>query len=908
MTQGLLSAHDATPLMQQYRRLKAEVGDALLFFRLGDFYELFQDDARLASRLLDLTLTARGKEHGDGGTPMCGVPHHAADAYIARLVQAGYKVAICEQVEDPKLAKGPVRRAVVRIVTPGTASDERLLAPTQRRCLTAILLEQGRLGLAHVDVSTGELTFSEWDPESGREGAASELSLVAPREVIVSEGSEALVSDLLRNVVGPAMTVVEAAAFSRAAARERIAARFQVASLAAFGLDSRPAATRALGAVLSYLEHSVRADLSHLEPPRLREAESVVSIDQATRRNLEIIESLDASAREATLAAVLDRTGTPMGARTLRAWLVAPLRDPAAIAGRLDAVEECADAVREARPVGADCSGLGDLERLMARIVMGSAMPRDLAAVGAALARLPALRDRLMSARSSMLRECGSSIEPLPRLTARIQATLADPPPALLRDGGVIRDGFHADLDELRSLSRDARAHLAALEARERERTGISSLKIRHNRVFGYYLEVTQANAAKAPADWQRRQTLANAERFTTAELRELEGRIVHAQDRALAVEAELFEQLRAEAASHVASLRTTARAIGAVDALASFGAVAVAHGYVRPVVDGSRVLSIRAGRHPVVERMRLEPLSQSLGDGRFVPNDTDLDGEERQIVILTGPNMGGKSTYLRQVALITLMAQAGSFVPAESARIGAVDRIFTRVGASDSLATGQSTFMVEMSETARILHHATARSLVVLDEIGRGTATFDGLSIAWAVAEYLHETERLAARTLFATHYHELTDLAALYPRVRNLRMATREWQGDIVFLHRVEAGAGDRSYGIQVARLAGLPAPVIERAREVLANLLQAELDPSGAPRLARHEPRADGPAARTPRATAPQLPLFGGDAPDPRVLELLRELGAIDADALSPRAALDLLGQLASKARAANESRSS
>jgi len=896
MTQGLLSAHDATPLMQQYRRLKAEVGDALLFFRLGDFYELFQEDARLASRLLDLTLTARGKEHGDGGTPMCGVPHHAADGYVARLVQAGHKVAICEQMEDPKSAKGPVRRAVVRIVTPGTASDERLLTPTQRRCLTAILIEQGRLGLAHVDVSTGELTFSEWDPEAGREGAVSELSLVDPREVIVSEGSEGIVSDLLRGV-GPAMTVVDAAAFSRAAARERIAARFEVASLAAFGLDSRPAATRALGAVLSYLEHSVRADLAHLEPPRLREAESVVGIDPSTRRNLELTESLDPTARDATLAAVLDRTGTPMGARTLRAWLVAPLRDPSAIAQRLDAVEECAEAVREARPLAPDCAGLGDLERLMARVVMGSAAPRDLAAVGAALERLPALRDRLLSARSALLRESGAAIEPLPALAARIEATLAQPPPAMLRDGGVIRDGFHADLDELRSLSRDARAHLAALEARERERTGIASLKIRHNRVFGYYLEVSQANASKAPADWQRRQTLANAERFSTAELRELEGRIVHAQDRALALETELFDQLRAEAASHVASLRTTARAIGVVDVLASFAAVAAAHGYVRPLVDDSRILDIRSGRHPVVERMRLEPLAGSLGDGRFVPNDTDLDGDDRQIVILTGPNMGGKSTYLRQVALITLMAQAGSFVPAESARIGAVDRIFTRVGASDSLATGQSTFMVEMSETARILHHATARSLVVLDEIGRGTSTFDGLSIAWAVAEYLHETPRLAARTLFATHYHELTDLAALYPRVRNLRLATREWQGEIVFLHRVEAGAGDRSYGIQVARLAGLPAPVIDRAREVLANLLQAELDPSGAPRLARHEQRG----ARAPRAAAPQMPLFGAEAPDPRLLDLARELSSIDADALSPRAALDLLSQLAAKARA-------
>jgi DNA mismatch repair protein MutS len=592
---------------------------------------------------------------------------------------------------------------------------------------------------------------------------------------------------------------------------------------------------------------------------------------------------------------VLDRTATSMGSRTLRAWLLAPLREPSAIDERLDAVEELARDEAAGRSLLASLDRVGDLERRLGRIVMASAGPRDLLATAESLARIPELKSRLAAASAPLLGRLADDLDPLPELRSDLERAIAEDTPALARDGGVIRDGWSAPLDELRSLSRSAREHLARLESSERERTGIGSLKVRHNKVFGYYLEVTQTHLAKVPPDWQRRQTVANGERYTTEDLRALESRILSAQDKSLALEADLFEEMRAKVAGHADALRRTARALGAADALAALASAATAHGYVRPKVDGGTALVIRGGRHPVVERIAAATTLPGLGDGRFVPNDTDLDCAERQIVVLTGPNMGGKSTYLRQVALITLMAQAGSFVPAESARIGVVDRIFTRVGASDHLAAGQSTFMVEMTETARILHEATSRSLVVLDEIGRGTSTFDGLSIAWAVAEYLHETPRVAARTLFATHYHELTGLCALYPRVRNLRMATREWKGDIVFLHRVEEGVGDRSYGIQVARLAGIPGPVISRAREVLENLQRAEIDPTGAPRLARHE--AEDGRAKLPKSRAPQLPLFGED---PRLREVADRLASIDVDGLSPRAALDLLAELRAAAK--------
>lgn len=890
---------EPTPMMQQYRRAKAEAPDALLFFRLGDFYEMFFEDAVEASRILDITLTARGRDQADGGYPMCGVPVHAADGYLARLVKAGRKVAVCEQVEDPRQAKGIVRREVVRIVSPGTAMDEGSLEPRERSFITAIFSEPSRIGLAHVEVSTGEVRYSEHDPRLEGPRVVTELAAFAPREVLVPDSLDRReLEALFPGQRLPAVTTLDPSMFARQLARERISERWNVAGLSAFGLEARPGATRAVGAVLGHVADALRANLSHLEPPRLVDSGLSVGLDPATIRNLELLESLADRGKEGTLASVLDRTVTASGGRTLRSWLVAPLRDPAAIDERLDAVEALAADEAAGRGLAQALEGVADLERLVARAVIGTATPRCLAALAASLGRLPALKERLAASSAALLRALAAGVDPLDPLRTELAETMEPEPPATARDGGLIRPGRSPELDELRSIARDARTHLARLEAKEREASGIASLKIRHNRVFGYYLEVTQANLAKVPADWQRRQTLSTGERFTTDELKELEGRIVNAQDRSVALEQEMFASLVSRVAGEASSLRRTGRDIGAIDALASFAAVAARNRYVRPVVDESCVLEIRAGRHPVVEQLRGEPLSPSLGDGRFVPNDTLLDAASRQLVVLTGPNMGGKSTYLRQVALIVLMAQAGSFVPAESARVGVVDRIFTRVGASDYLARGQSTFMVEMIETARILNEATARSLVVLDEIGRGTSTFDGLSIAWAVSEYIHETPRVAARTLFATHYHELTELSALYPRVVNLRMATREWKGDIVFLHRVEEGEGDRSYGIQVARLAGIPAPVIARAKEVLENLLRSELDPSGQPRLARHE--GQGPPPTGPRTLAPQLPLFGEPAEDPRARALRDRLAILDVDALTPRQALDVLADLQAEAR--------
>ncbi|MEM7245497.1 MAG: DNA mismatch repair protein MutS [Acidobacteriota bacterium] len=807
-----------TPMMQQYRRAKSEAGDALLFFRMGDFYELFFEDAVVASKALDLTLTSRGKEGSKEGYPMAGVPHHAAEGHVARLVRQGHRVAICEQVEDPAQAKGIVRREVVRIVTPGTAAEASALLGSELCFVTALFRERTKVGLAHGDVSTGELRYSEHDPDD-HEAIAAELATHDSRELLLSEGASEELGRLFVGREPPPVSEVEPWSFSRKAATETILRRFKVASLAACGLDSRPVATRAVGALLAYFEHTQRADLDHVDRPRAVDLRDCVVIDPTTRRNLELVENLRDGGRAGSLFEVLDRCRTPMGSRCLRGLLVAPLLDHQTLNDRLDLVEAWLDpSTRE--PVAAALDAVGDVERLLSKAVLGSLNPRDLQALAQSLVVLPTLVQELERRELPLASELASGIdaETLATLGTELVASLVEQPPVHLRDGGVIADGHDPELDELRSLSSNAQDHLAKLERREREATDIGSLKIRHNKVFGYYIEVSKANLGKVPEHYQRKQTLAQGERYITPELKEIETKVLSARERSLQLETELFARLRQRVVEVTEPLRGTARAIALTDATCSLAEVAVENDYRRPELGEDRGLLIEGGRHPVVE-LGL-PRLPGLGDARFVPNDTRLDGDERQVVLLTGPNMGGKSTYLRQVALITLMAQVGSFVPAARARVGLVDKIFTRVGASDSLTTGQSTFMVEMTETARILHEATDRSLVVLDEIGRGTATFDGLSIAWAVAEHLHETEGTRARTLFATHYHELTELSDLLPRVVNLRMATREWKDDIVFLHRVEEGAGDRSYGIQVARLAGLPAAVIQRARQVLAN----------------------------------------------------------------------------------------
>jgi DNA mismatch repair protein MutS len=890
-----------TPMMQQYQRMKAEAPGAILFFRLGDFYEMFFEDAVTASKVLEITLTARGRESGGQGFPMCGVPVVAAEGHLARLVRRGFRVAICEQVEDPKLARGVVRREIVRIVTPGTAAGERHVQAGETSFVTAILLEQGRVGCAHAEVSTGELRFSEHDPVTDREDLLAELAAFSPREVLVASGTDpAPVRGLFPAGAAPPVSEVDAWTFSRQQAKDVITEQYRVASLAAHGLEQRPLATRAVGAVLAYLRHTQRASLAHLEPPRRVDTDGRLVVDATTQRNLELVQNLRDGSGHGTLLEVMDRTHTAMGARLLRSWVLAPLRGVEAIAERLDAVEALVTAPGPAGVLAAGLRQVGDLERLLSRAVMGHATPRDLHAIASSLAPLQGVATQLGGMPAEMLHATGAAIDPHEDLRADLAFTLVDSPPATTRDGGFIREGRSPELDELHAIARDGRSYLSRLEARERERTGIASLKVRHNKVFGYYIEISNANLERAPEDYVRKQTLSTGERYVTPELKEMEQSILHAHDRAVALEQELFAGLVARVAARAESLRTTARAVGTADALLSLASAAGSHGWVRPRVEASRALEIRGGRHPVVELMDAALSGPGLGDGRFVPNDTDLDGDLRQVAILTGPNMGGKSTYLRQVALVALMAHAGSFVPAESARMGLVDKIFARVGASDSLATGQSTFMVEMTETARILHEATDESLVVLDEIGRGTATFDGLSIAWAVVEHLHESPRARPRTLFATHYHELTELASSLVRVRNYRMATREWNDEIVFLHRLEEGAGDRSYGIQVARLAGLPKGVVLRAKEVLENLVASDLDPTGQPRLARtRRPRAGVPPGAAPQ----QLSLFGGgpDA-DPRLRELAERLAAVDTDGLTPREALDLLAVLVAAGKSA------
>jgi DNA mismatch repair protein MutS len=867
-----------TPMFRQFRALKNDHPNAILLFRMGDFYEMFFDDAAVASRALELTLTVRGRGT-DTAAPMCGFPHPQLDAYVARLVREGHRVAICEQVEDPRAARGLVRREVVRVVTPGTVTDPAQLDASDNAWIGAVALDARRLGLALADLTTGELLAWESREASPPEwdALADRLRAFAPRELVVPEGfawDERFARERTSNAV---LTPYDAHAFAPAAAAVGLARQLGVLALDGFGLRDRPAAVAAAGGLVQYLRDTQRSGLEHLNGLRLHDPAEFLVLDPATRRNLDLERSARDGSRAGSLLHALDRTLTAAGGRLWRRWLVAPLLDPLAIESRQDAVAELVarpalrDEVRDA------LHGILDLERLFARAVGGTATPRDLAAIRASLERLPALARALAAASATLVSQALDEIDPCDDLVDLLSRALVDAPPLGLRDGGVIRDGYHAELDEYRSIQRDGRAYIAALEAREREATRIASLKVRYNKVFGYYLEVSKSNLHLVPERYERRQTIVGGERFVTPELKEHESKVLRAQDRIAELELELFAALRAEIVRQVARLKRTSCAIARIDVLAGLAEVAVAHDYRRPRVVLGTALAIRGGRHPVVERLAGE---------RFVPNDTTLDAPGRSIAVLTGPNMGGKSTYLRQVGLIAVLAQAGSFVPADEATIGIVDRVFCRVGAADNLAEGQSTFLVEMSETANILHHATSRSLVLLDEIGRGTSTFDGLSIAWSVVEHLAREPAAAPRTLFATHYHELTELAAELESVKNLRMAVRERGEQVVFLHRVEEGAADRSYGIHVARLAGIPPRVVERAREILANLERDEYGKDGLPRRARRGPRPGG---------AEQPSLFRSDAEerrDPVAADVLAELRGTDLDRIAPIEALTLV----------------
>ena len=890
-----------TPAMRQYLEAKRQYRDAIVFFRMGDFYEMFYEDALVAARALELTLTSRSKDAGGNGIPMCGVPYHAADGYLARLVKKGFRVAICEQVEDPKKAKGLVKREVVRVVSPGTLTDASYLDAREPAYLMALVAsgpvrgtgptdeattagarQPARadlvIGAALIDLSTGEFITAEYRGHQGLQALADELSVLRPREIVVPAESDivTLLPEVSRLQIP--VTPADAWSFDAEAARRALLDQLKAHGLEGFGLDGRTAAVQASGALVAYLRDTQKADLAHVRTIAYKTAADALIIDPITLKHLEVVIGSDGGT-QGSLLYEIDRTVTSMGGRVLRAWLLRPLCALERIRDRLDAVEELAFRSTERGKFRETLKAVHDLERLVARTALGTAGPRDLVSLRQSVAAIPRIRLVLEDVQAPLLRSLLAELDDLADVRDRIERTLIDEPPALVRDGGFTRDGVDAELDELKSISRSGRQVIADMEERERARTGIGSLKVRFNRVFGYYIEISKSNLHNVPDDYQRKQTIAGGERFTTPALKEYEEKVLGADERILEREIEIFEALRRAIAVEAGRIQDSARALAALDVLAGLAETATIANYTKPHVHDGDDYRVVDGRHPVVER---------FASDAFVPNDVDLDGQGRQLVILTGPNMGGKSTYLRQTALIPLLAQVGSFVPARDAKVPIVDRIFARVGASDNIARGQSTFMVEMQETANILHTATSRSLVVLDEIGRGTSTFDGLSIAWAVAEYLATNAKARPKTLFATHYHELTDLADALPGVVNAHVAAREWKDDIIFLHKIIPGRSDRSYGIQVARLAGLPPGVVSRAKEILTGLERDELSRGGRPTLSRG-------------GAEPQTQQLGLFAAPPEADPIRGKLAAVDVNEMTPMQALTLLAELAKEARA-------
>ncbi len=872
----LASVERITPMFRQWQAAKKAHPDALLFFRMGDFYELFFDDAKTAAPLLEIALTARGKGSSTAA-PMCGVPHHAARGYIARLVEKGHRVAVCEQMEDPKKTKGMVRREVIRVVSPGTITDPAHLDPGTSNYLAAITgTPGGPFGAAFVDLSTGGMVLSE---ARNPELLADLLGRFEVAEILAPESLDEELEALSRGALArPALvTTIDEDLFHPLLARQRVVDALAVASLAGFGGAEEHPALPAAAAALQHLGETQRVRPAHLDRLRVEDPRNILHLDRSSRRNLEIVANLRDGSRRETLLEVLDLTLTPMGARTLRAWLLEPLAELEAILARLAVVDAFfgRSDTRE-RSRGA-LKGIRDIERLLGRAALSRATPHDLTALRASLAQFPDLLSSLGELDLPDLRTLAARIDPLRDLSELLEAGLADEPGSTVGEGRVIREDFDSEFDEVRDLARNARRTIAALEAREREATGIATLKVRYNRVFGYFIEVSKSKLSQVPEHYQRRQTLATGERYITPEVKELEEKILSAEERLSSREKELFESLVGAVIECASRLRSTAQAIAETDVLAGFAEVAAREGYVRPLVTREDRIRIEDGRHPVVERL--------LESGRFVPNDCTLDGG-RRLLVVTGPNMGGKSTFLRQVALTVLMAHTGSFVPARAAEIGVADRIFCRVGASDNLAGGESTFMVEMTETANILHNATRRSLVILDEIGRGTATWDGMAIAWAVVEHLLQDERLQPKALFATHYHELTELAAEIPELDNVHISVREHGKEIIFLHRIEAGPSDRSYGIHVARLAGLPTRVVDRAWEILERISADHTSP--------------GSAALRSSQTNRQLPLFADAATSPAEEEVLDALRGTDSDEISPREAHALLSDFIERLR--------
>jgi DNA mismatch repair protein MutS len=852
-----------TPVMRQYQEAKRACPEALLLFRMGDFYELFYDDAKTAARLLGLALTSR--EKGENAIPMAGFPYHQLDSYLGKMIAAGLRAAVCEQVEDPKLAKGLVKREVTRIVSPGTVTDEALLDPRRSNYLAAVAPGEPA-GLAWVDISTGQFVASSCPATA----LADQLARIAPSECLLAEDAPPLPQQLDEQMM---VTRRPGWAFALETARQNLLAHFHTTGLEGFGFSDGPAdaqALRAAGAVIDYLKETQKTSLGHVDRLVPQRAASTLEIDQSSRRSLEITQTIREGRREGSLLAVLDRTLTAMGSRLLADWLANPLLEVAAIRARHEAVAELLAEPALAEVLRETLRRIYDLQRLLARATTGRASPRDLSFLGRTLRALPGLKAKLAARQSPLLNQLEAELDLCPDLRSQLDAALADDCPLAAHDGGFIRDAFHAELDALRELTHGGKQWIAAYQARESERAGIPNLKVGFNKVFGYYLEITNAHREKIPADYIRKQTVKNAERYITPELKEYEEKVLTADQQVKDLEFGLFLELRDAVVASRRRVQASAAVLAQVDVLAALAELARQRNYCRPEMIEEPLLRILDGRHPV--------LDTSQAEGSFVPNDLAAGGPHGTVFLITGPNMSGKSTYIRQAALITLMAQIGSFVPAREATIGLTDRIFARVGASDELARGQSTFMVEMTETARILNTASPRSLVILDEIGRGTSTYDGISLAWAVVEYLQE--HVGCRTLFATHYHELTDLEKSLTGVKNLNVAVREWQEEVIFLHKIVEGAADKSYGIHVARLAGVPREVVNRAKEILAQLEEEHLDAEGRAKIAR--PR---PAEKTSHF---QLTLFGAEHP------LLDELRRADLDSLTPRAALELLAR--------------
>lgn len=868
---------DLSPMMKQYFEIKEQNPDTLLFFRLGDFYEMFFEDAKLASRELELTLTGRdcGQEER---APMCGVPFHSAESYIARLVAKGYKVAICEQMEDPALAKGLVKRAVIRVITPGTVMESSMLDESKNNFICSVFAGEHAAGVCFADISTGELRATELLTDSLQElesQVRNELARFSPREILINPQTLQMtgLGKFIKEKLSAALECLPQE--ETAGAEQLLKAQFSPERLDSSGVSAYPLTAQAVGCLLLYLKKTQRTGLERMDTIEMYSGSQFMGLDLSARRNLELLETMRGKSKRGSLLWVLDKTKTAMGKRLIRVWIERPLLNPAQILRRQNAVEELSMDSMFRDAVAEQLSGIHDLERLMTRIVYGSANARELRSLCAALSRLPELKQLLGGVSSALLREIREKIDPLEDVAALIESAIVDEPPFSIREGGMIRPGYHEELDELRTDMGSGKEIIAQLEAGEREKTGIPKLKVGYNRVFGYYIEVSNSYRDKVPDEYIRKQTLTNCERFITPDLKQLEGRILGAHEKSVQLETQLFEQVRAEAASQVERVQATASAVAQLDVLTSFAAVSVANSYQRPEVNLSGKIILKESRHPVVEQM--------LDGAPFVPNDVELDQEENRVAIITGPNMAGKSTYMRQIALIVLMAQIGCFVPAQSAEIGVVDAIFTRVGASDDMASGQSTFMVEMTEVADILKNATSRSLLILDEIGRGTSTFDGMSIARAVLEHVADKRSLGAKALFATHYHELTVLEELVSGVKNFNIAVKKRGDDITFLRRIVRGGADDSFGIEVAKLAGVPNSVVNRAKQVLRELESGRpVTPKGSGRKPREEETA-------------QLSLV-----PPQESEVLARLRQMDVNTLTPIECMNTLFELSKLAQ--------